>query len=177
MPTKMAVHGMTGASSGASNGVTNGHHPVASKSINGTNGTNGHKSNGKNGVNSHRDHQPTTKGTNGANGANNLNGSKEEPLYNPHFTARVIAATGPNANPRMAEIMPSLLKHLHDFAREVHLTVGEWMAGVEFVCFYFSSKLVLASLKQETEPRQIMVVGVKVEGRMREDERWKGLRK
>ncbi|CAJ2506970.1 Uu.00g081560.m01.CDS01 [Anthostomella pinea] len=29
--------------------------------------------------------------------------------------------------------MPSLLRHLHDFAREVDLTVAEWMAGVEMI--------------------------------------------
>lgn len=55
-------------------------------------------------------------------------------LYDPDFTAKVIAATGPNANPRLAQIMPSLLRHLHDFAREVDLTVAEWMAGVQIVC-------------------------------------------
>ncbi|KAE9577109.1 Catechol 1,2-dioxygenase [Colletotrichum fructicola] len=54
-------------------------------------------------------------------------------VYDPDFTARVIAATGPNSNPRLAQIMPSLLRHLHDFAREVDLTVGEWMAGVQLI--------------------------------------------
>ncbi|TDZ36333.1 Catechol 1,2-dioxygenase [Colletotrichum spinosum] len=54
-------------------------------------------------------------------------------LYDPDFTARVIAATGPKANPRLAQILPSLLRHLHDFAREVDLTVAEWMAGVEII--------------------------------------------
>lgn len=57
----------------------------------------------------------------------------EKPVYDPAFTDRVIAATGPKANPRLAQIMPSLLRHLHDFAREVDLTVGEWMAGVQMV--------------------------------------------
>ncbi|KAF6837858.1 catechol -dioxygenase 1 [Colletotrichum plurivorum] len=56
-----------------------------------------------------------------------------KPLYDPDFTAKVIAATGPNANPRLAQIMPSLLRHLHDFAREVDLTVAEWMAGVQII--------------------------------------------
>lgn len=55
------------------------------------------------------------------------------PLSEPDFTARVIAATGKNANPRLAEIMPSLLRHMHDFVREVNLTVDEWMAGVQLV--------------------------------------------
>ncbi|KAK2064495.1 dioxygenase [Colletotrichum caudatum] len=54
-------------------------------------------------------------------------------VYDSAFTDRVIAATGPRANPRLAQIMPSLLRHLHDFAREVDLTVGEWMAGVQLI--------------------------------------------
>ncbi|WDK15925.1 dioxygenase [Colletotrichum graminicola] len=29
--------------------------------------------------------------------------------------------------------MPSLLRHLHDFAREVDLTVDEWLAGVQMI--------------------------------------------
>ncbi|KAI8634891.1 Intradiol ring-cleavage dioxygenase [Xylariaceae sp. FL1651] len=57
------------------------------------------------------------------------NGTK----YDPHFTDNVIAATGPNANIRLKQIMPALLSHLHDFAREVDLTMAEWIAGVEMV--------------------------------------------
>jgi catechol 1,2-dioxygenase len=53
--------------------------------------------------------------------------------YDPTFTDRVIDATGPNANPRLAEVMPGLVRHLHDFARESELTVAEWTAAVEFV--------------------------------------------
>ncbi|KAI0480777.1 catechol 1,2-dioxygenase-like protein [Xylariaceae sp. FL0804] len=53
--------------------------------------------------------------------------------YDPHFTDRVIAATGPAAHPRLKQIMPALLRHLHDFAREVDLTVAEWAAGVEMI--------------------------------------------
>ncbi|KAI1369172.1 Intradiol ring-cleavage dioxygenase [Xylaria arbuscula] len=53
--------------------------------------------------------------------------------YDLHFTDRVIAATGSAANPRMKQIMPALLRHLHDFAREVDLTVAEWMAGVDLM--------------------------------------------
>ncbi|KAF9874031.1 dioxygenase [Colletotrichum karsti] len=72
--------------------------------------------------------------------ANALNSNREndgspagQTPYDPDFTARVIAATGPNANPRLAQIMPSLLRHLHDFAREVDLTVAEFMAGVDII--------------------------------------------
>ncbi|GAW26567.1 putative hydroxyquinol -dioxygenase [Rosellinia necatrix] len=53
--------------------------------------------------------------------------------YDPHFTDNVISATGRNANPRLSQIMPALLRHMHDFAREVDLTTAEWMAGVEMV--------------------------------------------
>jgi hypothetical protein len=53
--------------------------------------------------------------------------------YDPHFTDSVIAATGPNATLRLKQIMPALLRHLHDFARDVDLTVAEWMAGVKMV--------------------------------------------
>ncbi|KAI0166301.1 Intradiol ring-cleavage dioxygenase [Xylariaceae sp. FL1272] len=62
--------------------------------------------------------------------ANSIN---EVSKYEPHFTDKVIAATGAYAHPRLKEIMPSLLRHLHDFAREVNLTVPEWMAAIEMV--------------------------------------------
>ncbi|PKS10250.1 hypothetical protein jhhlp_002000 [Lomentospora prolificans] len=53
--------------------------------------------------------------------------------YDPNFTDQVIAATGPNAHRRLAQVMPSLVRHLHDFAREVNLTVSEWKAAVDFI--------------------------------------------
>jgi hypothetical protein len=49
------------------------------------------------------------------------------------FTESVASAAGPNANPRLAVIVASLVRHLHAFAREVNLTSEEWMEGVEFV--------------------------------------------
>jgi hydroxyquinol 1,2-dioxygenase len=36
-------------------------------------------------------------------------------------------------DPRMAEIMSALVRHLHDFAREVRLTEAEWMAAVQWL--------------------------------------------
>ena len=36
-------------------------------------------------------------------------------------------------NPRLAEIMSSLTRHLHAFAREVRLTEDEWTAGIQFL--------------------------------------------
>ncbi|KAL1889409.1 hypothetical protein Sste5346_008892 [Sporothrix stenoceras] len=40
---------------------------------------------------------------------------------------------GPNVSPRNREVFGSLIRHLHDFAREVELSIDEWMAGVIFV--------------------------------------------
>src|SRR5262245_2695285 len=35
--------------------------------------------------------------------------------------------------PRLREVMSALLRHLHDFAREVDLTAEEWIEGVRFL--------------------------------------------
>ncbi|KAK3704135.1 hypothetical protein LTR37_013975 [Vermiconidia calcicola] len=53
--------------------------------------------------------------------------------FDPTFTQNVINAMGPNTSPRMREIMGPLIQHLHDFAREVELTVDEWMEGVQLI--------------------------------------------
>ncbi|XDG01257.1 hypothetical protein ABKA04_000872 [Annulohypoxylon sp. FPYF3050] len=62
-----------------------------------------------------------------------MNGHAKKPKYDPEFTDKVITATGPNANDRLKQIMPSLLRHLHDFAREVDLTMAELMTGIELI--------------------------------------------
>ena len=36
-------------------------------------------------------------------------------------------------DPRTAELMTALVRHLHDFAREVRLTEAEWMAGIRWL--------------------------------------------
>lgn len=36
-------------------------------------------------------------------------------------------------DPRLKQIMASLVRHLHDFAREVDLTPEEWIKGIEFL--------------------------------------------
>ncbi len=36
-------------------------------------------------------------------------------------------------NPRLKTVMSSMVKHLHEFAREVQLTEEEWMAGIQFL--------------------------------------------
>lgn len=53
--------------------------------------------------------------------------------FDPNFTSHVVNAMGPNTNPRARVILGSLIKHIHEFAREVELTPAEWMMGVEFI--------------------------------------------
>lgn len=45
----------------------------------------------------------------------------------------VNARTGDKAQPRIATVMATLVRHLHAFAREVELTQAEWDLAVEFL--------------------------------------------
>jgi hydroxyquinol 1,2-dioxygenase len=45
----------------------------------------------------------------------------------------VNARMGTATTPRMAEVMSCLVKHLHAFAKETHLTPAEWDIGIEFL--------------------------------------------
>lgn len=49
------------------------------------------------------------------------------------FTRGVVDAMGPRTDPRLRAVLAALIRHLHDFAREVQLTTGEWMAAVDMV--------------------------------------------
>jgi protocatechuate 3,4-dioxygenase beta subunit len=49
------------------------------------------------------------------------------------LTAEVVARLKETKNPRLREIMTSAVKHLHAFAREVHLTEEEWFEGIKFL--------------------------------------------
>lgn len=40
---------------------------------------------------------------------------------------------GPDTDPRLKEVLKSLVTHLHDFARETNLTHEEWRKGIEFL--------------------------------------------
>jgi len=53
--------------------------------------------------------------------------------FDPNFTAQVVEGMGPNTTPRNRELLGSLIRHIHDFARETELTIDEWMEGVKFV--------------------------------------------
>jgi len=54
-------------------------------------------------------------------------------LISSKLTEKVVARYKDCPDPRLKEIMESLIRHLHSFAREVNLTEAEWLAGVEFL--------------------------------------------
>src|SRR3954470_12078925 len=49
------------------------------------------------------------------------------------FTDTVVNAMGPKTSPRVREVMTALIRHMHDFAREVNLTTQEYLAACDFV--------------------------------------------
>jgi len=50
-----------------------------------------------------------------------------------NLTAEVVKRLGKTKNPRLKQIMQSAVKHLHAFARDVHLTEEEWFEGIKFL--------------------------------------------
>ena len=54
-------------------------------------------------------------------------------LNQDNITQAVIARFGDTPDPRLKEIMTSLVQHLHAFAREVRLTEAEWGQGIDFL--------------------------------------------
>ncbi|KAI1661948.1 aromatic compound dioxygenase [Daldinia decipiens] len=64
---------------------------------------------------------------------NETDGAAAKAKYDLELTDNVIAATGSKAHPRLKEIMPSLIRHLHDFARDIDLTIAELAAGIELI--------------------------------------------
>jgi hydroxyquinol 1,2-dioxygenase len=49
------------------------------------------------------------------------------------ITQAVLDRFSNTPDPRLKEIIFSLVQHLHDFAREVRLTEEEWLAGIQFL--------------------------------------------
>jgi hydroxyquinol 1,2-dioxygenase len=54
-------------------------------------------------------------------------------LTQDNITQAVIARMADTPDPRLKEIMTSLVQHLHAFAREVKLTEEEWFRGIAFL--------------------------------------------
>jgi protocatechuate 3,4-dioxygenase beta subunit len=57
------------------------------------------------------------------------------------LTEEVIAQLTNTPNPRLKEILTSLVRHLHTFVRDVQLTPEEWWEGIQFLtaCGQFTS--------------------------------------
>ncbi|EEY21993.1 catechol 1,2-dioxygenase [Verticillium alfalfae VaMs.102] len=67
-----------------------------------------------------------------ANGTANghTNGqAKGSSKFDPNFTQHVIDLMSPETDPRQRVILTSLIRHMHDFCREVELTQDEWVTG------------------------------------------------
>ncbi len=54
-------------------------------------------------------------------------------LTEANVTDAVIQTFDKTEDPRLKEIMTSLVRHLHAFIREVNLTEEEWLTGIEFL--------------------------------------------
>lgn len=54
-------------------------------------------------------------------------------LTQDNITQAVIARLAETPDPRLKEIMTSLVQHLHAFARDVKLTEEEWFRGIDFL--------------------------------------------
>lgn len=50
-----------------------------------------------------------------------------------NITDLAVQRWGTARDPRLAEIMTALVRHLHDFAREVQLSEDEWMAAMQWL--------------------------------------------
>jgi hydroxyquinol 1,2-dioxygenase len=50
-----------------------------------------------------------------------------------NLTDAVIARLADCPDPRFKQVMTALIRHAHDFMREVQLTEAEWMAGINFL--------------------------------------------
>src|SRR5689334_24332787 len=49
------------------------------------------------------------------------------------LTDEALRRWGTARTPRMQELLTGLVRHLHDYAREVNLTEDEWMAAIQWL--------------------------------------------
>ena len=54
-------------------------------------------------------------------------------LTEENTTDVVLNAWSSNPDPRFKEIMDAMIRHLHDFVREVQLTEEEWGAAIKYL--------------------------------------------
>jgi catechol 1,2-dioxygenase len=65
--------------------------------------------------------------------SNAQSNTHQQSKFDPNFTQRVIDLMSSETKPRHREILTSLIKHVHDFCREVELTQDEWVLGVDYI--------------------------------------------
>ena len=59
---------------------------------------------------------------------------KKESYFTEEGSAEAVnARMGDDINPRLAEVMASLVRHLHAFAKDVNLTQDEWNLAIDFL--------------------------------------------
>ncbi|KAI1472239.1 aromatic compound dioxygenase [Daldinia caldariorum] len=68
-----------------------------------------------------------------ATGVSNAAQAPKPSRFDPSFTQHVIDTMGPKTTERNRVLLSSLIRHIHDFARETELTIDEWLAGVRFI--------------------------------------------
>lgn len=59
--------------------------------------------------------------------------AQQERMSEEHLTREVVDRLDATPDDRLREIMQSMVRHLHAFAREVRLTEAEWMTGIKFL--------------------------------------------
>src|SRR5215510_14069110 len=90
------------------------------------------------------------------------------------ITGAAIDQMASTQNPRFREIMAVLVRHLHEFAREVDLTADEWLEGIRFLTavgqkctehrqefILLSDTLGMSSLVNALHDRRATAVGTK----------------
>lgn len=50
-----------------------------------------------------------------------------------NITNAIIAQISETPDPRLKQVMTSLVRHLHDFVRDVDLTMDEWTFAIDFL--------------------------------------------
>src|SRR6266699_199823 len=60
-------------------------------------------------------------------------GGQMPSLISSKLTDEVVSRYKDCPDPRLKQIMESLVRHLHSFARDVNLTEAEWLKGIDFV--------------------------------------------
>ncbi len=56
-----------------------------------------------------------------------------EHMTEDELTDEVVRRLDATADPRLREVMQALVRHLHEFAKEVRLTDDEWLTGIRFL--------------------------------------------